>query len=143
MDKGTPEGGERAAFGSGSAVGARMLMRLRHDAKRRSSSDDAHVLANSIAALALSCIGTEPDDYQAGQVLRAVAVALVATRQSFMATRDLSDIGLSESMPAITHLSRIAESLVALADECRAAELDEPLLPLFNDGDPFKDSAAG
>jgi len=46
-------------------------------------------------------------------------------------------------MPAITHLSRIAESLVALADECRAAELDEPLLPLFNDGDPFRDSAAG
>jgi len=132
-------GGDRAVFGSGSAVGARMLMRLRHDAKRRSSEDDAHVLANSVAALSLSCISTE--DYQAGQVLR--AVALVATRQSFMATRDLSDIGLSESMPAITHLSRIAESLVALADECRAAELDEPLLPLFNDGDPFKDSAAG
>lgn len=138
MGESTP-GGDRAVFGSGSAVGARMLMRLRHDAKRRSSEDDAHVLANSVAALSLSCISTE--DYQAGQVLR--AVALVATRQSFMATRDLSDIGLSESMPAITHLSRIAESLVALADECRAAELDEPLLPLFNDGDPFKDSAAG
>ncbi len=140
MGESTP-GGDRDVFGSGSAVGARMLMRLRHDAKRRSSEDDAHVLANSVAALSLSCISTE--DYQAGQVLRAVAVALVATRQSFMATRDLSDIGLSESMPAITHLSRIAESLVALADECHAAKLEDPLLPLFNDGDPFGDAAVG
>jgi len=143
VGEGTSTGDDRAVFGSGSAVSARMLMRLRHDAKRRSSTDDAHVLANSVAALALSCIGTDPAEYQAGQVLRAVAVALVATRQSFMATRDLSDIGLSESMPAITHLSRIAESLVALADECRAAELEDPLLPMMIDGDPFGDSAAG
>lgn len=134
---------DTSGSGALSAVGARMLMRLRHDAGRRDPEDDTQVLSATVAALALSCVDTDRGDRRAADVLRACAVALVATRQSFMATRDLSDIGLSESMPAITHLSRMAESLVALADEWNAANLVEPALTLLDEEDPFGGSATG
>lgn len=105
---------------SGTAAVHRMLARLRAEGDRRPRAADSATaeggereIAAGLARMVLSGIGP---GQRPSAILRAVAVGLAGTRQTFMASRDLSDLSLSEAMPVINHISMMAESLVRISD---------------------------
>jgi hypothetical protein len=103
----------------------RMIARIRADGLRRdagqgtSSRRDQVKRGNELAS-GMAGLGLARRDWsqptKASEALRMVAVGLTLARQSFLASRDLSDLGIDESLPAIRQLSVLAESLVHISD---------------------------
>lgn len=119
-----------------------ILMRLRAETTRRqdhSDEPDGRIVAQDIAMLITSTL--DPRANPPSEVLRSAAVALAATRQSFLSDHHLSARELDEAMPALRHLSDVAEQLTALGDELAVSEqhtvssTDRPLEVI----EPFED----
>lgn len=71
--------------------------------------------ATAILRMALADL---PADFPIGaaDLAHCLAVVLAAARQSFFRINDLSDRRIREVMPLTSHLSAMAESMIALAD---------------------------
>lgn len=115
------------------AAVTRMLMRLRSESDRRpqppatpdTTEQVSREMASGLAQLVLAGVDQDSPTMTPSEVLRAVAVGLVGTRQSLLATRDLSDMHLAELLPAINHMSLMAESLVRLSDWFSVEEMGD------------------
>lgn len=100
------------------------LMRLRDESGRTDDTNpEGLAVAGDISKLILSHL-EHADETLPSDVLRSVAVAMAEVRQRFLSDNHLSVRELREAMPMLSHLSAVAEELVALSDGLAEDELD-------------------
>ena len=79
----------------------------------------ADAQAAAILSMALADLGEE-NAIPIEALAHCLAAVLVTARQSFFQVNDLSDRRLQETMPLISHLSVLAESMVDIGDRAEA-----------------------